>query len=87
MIYRVVGENTNNRVGLVPSGFPPKLREVNSASRFTRLLVKTPTIEDRDGSFNCQAALAPGLRMIIGFVLAAKRVGSLWLPAKTQRGQ
>jgi len=39
MIYRVVGENTNNT-----GGFPPKLREVNRASRCTRLLVKTPTI-------------------------------------------
>ena len=50
------------------------------------LLVKTPTIEDSNGSFNSQAALAPGLRIIIGFVLAAKRVDSLQLPAKTQRG-
>jgi hypothetical protein len=39
------------------------------------------------GSFNSQVALAPGLRMIIGFVLAAKRVESPRLSAKTQRGQ
>jgi len=54
-MYKVVGENTNNR--------------------------------GSNGSFNSQVALAPGLRMIIGFILAAKRVDSPWLPAKTQRGQ
>jgi hypothetical protein len=40
-----------------------------------------------NGSFNSQVALAPGLRMIIKFVLAAKKIDSLRLPTKTQRGQ
>jgi hypothetical protein len=55
MIYRVVGENTNNR-------------------RYTH----------NTGSYNSQAALAPGLRRIIEFVSAAKKVESLRFTSKTR---